>query len=81
MKKLLMAVAVLAVPAGIVVGGLGYTPVAEAESFNLACTYTYYNDEALTEYVMTLHCSCANPDCYNTEDVTPFYTVDCLDIC
>ncbi|MFP2963289.1 hypothetical protein ACLEPN_37415 [Myxococcus sp. 1LA] len=81
MKKLLMAVAALAVPAGIGVGSLGYTPTAEAQSSRLACTYTYYNDEALTEYVMTLHCSCANPDCYNTEDVTPFYTVECIDAC
>ncbi|WP_426756616.1 hypothetical protein [Myxococcus sp. Y35] len=81
MKKLLMAVAVLAVPAGVVVGSLGYTPTAEAQSPRQACTYTYYADEALTEYVMTLRCSCANPYCYNTEDVTPFYTVECIDAC
>ncbi|GEL75501.1 MULTISPECIES: hypothetical protein [Myxococcus] len=81
MKKLLLTFAVLAAPAGVVVGGLGYTPTAEAQSSRLACTYTYYNDEALTEYVMTLHCSCANPDCHATEDVTPFFTVECIDAC
>ncbi|PTL85042.1 hypothetical protein [Vitiosangium sp. GDMCC 1.1324] len=80
MKKLLMGLVALGIPGLLFAGNLMYTPEAEAEALPLgpeACTYTYYEDETYTNVVLVLNCSCSNPACYSTEDVTPFYTADC----
>ncbi len=81
MKKLLMAFGVLAFPGVTAVGSLAYAPAADAQGSRVSCTYTYFHDEALTEYFTTVRCSCAEPDCYNSVEVTPFYTVECIDAC
>ncbi|MCE9670201.1 hypothetical protein LY474_20595 [Myxococcus stipitatus] len=80
MKKLLMGLVALGVPGLMFAGNLMYSPQADAlPAGREACTYTYYEDETYSTPVLTLHCSCANPECYATEDVTPFYTADCYE--
>lgn len=76
MKKLLLGALSLGIPGLFFFGNVTYAPRAEAMERE-ACTFHYYDDDTYTNHVLTLRCACGESSCSETEDVTPFFIMEC----
>lgn len=76
MKKLLLGALSLGIPGLFFFGNVTYAPRAEAQERE-ACTFHYYDDDTYTNHVLTLRCACGESSCSETEDVTPFFIMEC----